>query len=355
MSRNHIAIIGTVGVPASYGGFETLVDQLVGAEDAIFTVYCSSVHYKTKISTYKNANLVYLPLNANGPVSVIYDIFSIIHSVYNGHRKLLILGVSGAIIIPLLRVVVPSIRAVTNIDGVEWRRDKWRGLAKYFLRLSEYLAVRFSTIVVADNDAIADYVEFTYGRKCETIGYGGNHALQPPVDNSTDIYLDIDFPYAFSLCRIEPENNVHLILKAFSEIPCYLIFIGNWQGSAYGRRLYSEYSGKTNIRLLDPVYDLDILFFYRSGCQFYVHGHSAGGTNPSLVEMMHFEKPVVAFDCLYNRATMENNGEFFDSIESLQKLALDDDWLLGAPELLEVASRRYTWDIVRKQYLSLFG
>lgn len=354
MIYKNIAIIGTVGVPASYGGFETLVDQLVGTEEATFTIYCSSVHYKIKIPTYKNARLVYLPLNANGPLSVIYDVLSVIHSIFIGHRQLLILGVSGAIIIPFLRLVCPSVRIVTNIDGVEWRRDKWRGIAKHFLRFSEFLAVKFSTIVVADNDAIADYVAVAYNRKCETIAYGGDHALLRQSHSLTPLNLNINFPYAFSLCRIEPENNVELILKAFSEISCDLIFIGNWQSSSYGRRLYSEYSGKSNIRLLDPIYDLNILFCYRSGCRLYVHGHSAGGTNPSLVEMMHFEKPIVAFDCLYNRATMENNGKFFDSIEGLQKLSIDVDLVSGASELFEVANRRYTWDAVKKQYLSLF-
>ena len=164
-----LAIIGTVGVPASYGGFETLVEHIIGDDENQYTVYCSGKHYSDRISGYKGAKLVYIPLKANGAMSVIYDLASILHALIYGHRQFLILGTSGAIVIPLLAVLWPSVRTVTNIDGIEWRREKWQGLAKRFLKFSEYLAVKHSTTVVADNQAIADYVRSAYQRQCETI------------------------------------------------------------------------------------------------------------------------------------------------------------------------------------------
>jgi hypothetical protein len=105
--------------------------------------------------------------------------------------------------------------------------------------------------------------------------------------------------------------------------------------------------------LYDPIYDLDILFKIRSECSFYVHGHSAGGTNPSLVEMMHFRQPIFAYDCVYNRATTEDKAIFFENSTVLTDLVMSTfEW--DADKMLEIANRRYTWEIVKKQYLGLF-
>jgi glycosyltransferase involved in cell wall biosynthesis len=287
-------------------------------------------------------------------MSIIYDILSVLHAVASGQRHLLILGTSGAIIIPLLRILCPSARIVTNIDGIEWRREKWEGIAKWFLKFSEGVAVKYSTKVVADNRAIADYVHDSYERKCETIAYGGDHALVALRHQNMYFGLDIGRPYAFSLCRIEPENNVSLILEAFAGTNQDLIFIGNWRSSEYGRVLQSKFSEHSNLRLLNPIYDIETLCAYRTHCRVYIHGHSAGGTNPSLVEMMHFGKPIAAFDCSYNRATMEDNGVFFTSVDNLRAIITDNAGFSGGEVLLEVAQRRYTWNAVRSQYLALF-
>lgn len=350
-----IAIIGTVGVPACYGGFETLVESLIEDTSAEFYVYCSGKHFSDRILEYKGAKLIYIPLQANGVMSVIYDVVSIVHAVYHGHKNFLILGVSGAIIFPILNLI-PKIRIVTNIDGIEWRRDKWKGLAKIFLKFSESLAVKFSTTIIADNAAITDYVFKQYKRDCKTIAYGGDHAVRTNLSVETNVKDSKPnlCSYALSICRIEPENNVHVILDAFSKSDVPIVFIGNWEKSDYGRELYSKYQNEINITLLNPIYCLDRLHAYRASCSIYIHGHSAGGTNPSLVEMMHFSKPVVAFDCSFNRATMENTGNYFNSSNNLAEMLGDLDGLVEGAAMGEIANRRYTWDIVRKQYLELF-
>lgn len=349
-----IAVIGTVGVPASYGGFETLVECLIESDEVDFTVYCSSKHYTNQLRKYKGAKLVYLKLHANGAMSILYDILSITHGLLTGHRQFLILGVSGAIIIPIARFFFPSVRTITNIDGIEWRREKWRGFAKWMLRFSEALAVKYSTIVVADNSAIGEYIKEYYNRDCQIIAYGGDHALVSPLGGRSASTFEFDGHFALGLCRIEPENNVHLILDAFSQSDNKIIFIGNWDSSDYGKKLKSDFSGFPNIKLLNPIYDNTSLYDYRSKCCVYIHGHSAGGTNPSLVEMMHFSKPIIAYDCSYNRATLEGNGMYFSSVSSLSRLVVDCDSLVDDGRLLEVAQRRYTWDLVRGKYISLF-
>lgn len=345
---NKLSIIGTVGVPACYGGFETLVENLLDANerDKNITVYCSSKSYPEQVSQYKNANLHYIPLNANGAQSIPYDIWSLCHAGYKGADNILLLGVSGAICLPFILFFCKA-RIITNIDGLEWKRAKWNSLIKRFLKYSEKLAIKYSDVVVADNKAIADYVKAEYNVESEIIAYGGDHAL------TADLILS-DEGYALALCRIEPENNVELILEAFSQTNKKLKFIGNWDKSDFGQAMKAKYQQFDNIEIVDPIYDIKTLFEIRQKCSFYVHGHSAGGTNPSLVEMMHFNKDVIAFDCNYNRASTEDRASFFLNIKELIERINNPQFINNAKTMKEIASRRYTWKIVKQQYFDLF-
>jgi glycosyltransferase involved in cell wall biosynthesis len=344
-----ISIIGTVGVPACYGGFETLVENLLSEakKEQIITVYCSSKTYSNKRLKYKNAELVYIPLNANGIQSIPYDIWSLFHAVLiKKSDSLLILGVSGALCLPLIRLFSKA-KIITNIDGLEWKRNKWNVWAKRFLKFSEKIAVKFSDVIVADNKGIADYVKQEYGVESAVIAYGGDHAIVKELSITDD-------GYALALCRIEPENNVELILESFSRTNKNLKFIGNWKNSDFGRMMIKKYQEYDNIEIIDPIYDIEQLFEIRQKCSFYVHGHSAGGTNPSLVEMMHFGKAIFAFDCNYNRASTEDRAQFFLSSDELVKLINLTVTSDNASNMKEIAERRYTWQIVKQQYFNLF-
>ncbi len=359
MRNKRVAILGTAGVPANYGGFETLAENLVKYHNAMslqdsMVVYCSSKSYPVRPPNYLSAQLKYVPLNANGVQSIPYDIWSLLSAVWNRHDVILLLGVSGAIALPLVRLLSPA-RIVTNIDGIEWRREKWRGLAKRFLRFAERMAVRCSHEVIADNAAIADYVRETYGVEGKVIPYGGDIAVT--VDAAPVDEYRLPDKYAFSVCRIEPENNVHLVVDAFSrqeEIP--LVMVGNWNHSGYGREIRTKYAACSHISLLDPIYDLGKLKTLRSRALLYVHGHKAGGTNPSLVEAMHFAKPVLAFDCSFNRTTTEGKALYFSDGDALQQLINTFDAEQAEQvggDMLEIAQRRYTWNIVAREYFSL--
>lgn len=357
----NIAIIGTVGVPANYGGFETLAENLVRFHQregsaADLTVYCSSQAYapQARSASFLSARLRYVPLNANGVQSIPYDVLSLLLCALRRTDVILVLGVSGAIALPLIRLI-SSAKIVTNIDGIEWRREKWRGLAKRFLRWSERLAVKYSHEVVADNAGIADYVREQYGCDCSVIAYGGDHALSASPQPLTEISLPA--AYAFSVCRIEPENNIHMILEAFAASDALpLVLVGNWSRSDYGLDLRQRYAGLSHLHLLDPIYDLGKLNTLRANASVYVHGHSAGGTNPSLVEAMHFGRPIFAFDCVFNRATTENSARFFLDAQQLRSLlnSADPDEMspMGA-SMREIARRRYTWDVVASEYFAL--
>ena len=361
MSIKNIAILGTVGVPASYGGFETLTENLVKYHDAnsrpeSLMVYCSSKVYPGKSTNYLSAELCYLPLSANGAQSILYDIWSLFSAIWHRQQVILLLGVSGAVALPLVRFF-SSARIVTNIDGIEWRREKWQGFAKHFLRFSEKMAVRFSDAVIVDNGVISDYVQENYDVKTHVIAYGGDHALAANAVSVAEFALPGQF--AFSVCRIEPENNVHMVVEAFSRLPLQgLVMVGNWNNSEYGRSLRTKYASFDNLHLLDPIYDLGKLKQLRLQASVYVHGHSAGGTNPSLVEAMHFGKVILAFDCNYNRSTTEDRALFFKDVDDIvcRINAMDrkETEQVGY-DMLEIAQRRYTWRIVAQQYFALLG
>lgn len=347
-----VAVIGTVGIPACYGGFESLVENITRnrSEELDYIVFCSAKDYPEKLDTHNGANLIYLPLKANGVQSIFYDILSLMKCWLLKPDVVLILGVSGCLFLPVFRLLSRS-KVVTNIDGLEWKREKWGKWAKRFLKISEACAVKYSDVVVTDNQAITEYVMAEYSVKSTTIAYGGDHALL-----KSDSISPSESLYALGLCRIEPENNVEMILEAFANTDHHIKFVGNWDSSDFGVKLKAKYSLFENIDLIDPIYDIEKLYTLRSNCSIYIHGHSAGGTNPSLVEMMHFGLPIFAFDCNFNRFSTENKANYFKGINDLITLINDDkvDLEFNGREMKDIASRRYTWYEVSRAYESLY-
>ncbi len=360
-SHKRIAIIGIVGLPANYGGFETLAANLVGNlnEKFDFTVYCSGLKYRNKIKVYNNARLVYVPLDANGFQSIIYDIWSIIHALVR-QDALLVLGVSGAILFPFIKMFSRK-KIIVNLDGIEWRRDKWKSYAKNFLKFSERCAVKYADEIIADNVVIQSYIQRTYHRKSHLIEYGACHVNGKTQEIKTLILpSELNFShYAFTVCRIVPENNIHLILAAFEEENSFeLVIVGDWNNSQYGKKLRQKYQTFSHIHLVDPIYDQDILNSLRRNCTVYLHGHSAGGTNPSLIEAMFLQLPIIAYNVSFNRKTMEGQGLFFKNREELvQNLRNLDQMKLTRIKnaLKEVADRRYTWNIISDKYSTLLN
>ncbi|MCJ0821969.1 DUF1972 domain-containing protein [Vibrio vulnificus] len=344
-----VSIVGVVGIPACYGGFESLVENLTkySSGEIKYHIYCSSNAYENKLKSHNNAQLSYLPLKANGIQSIPYDVVSLFLNIFKKPDVTVILGVSGCVFLPIYRLFSKS-KIVTNIDGLEWKRDKWGKFAKLFLKFSESLAVKFSDVIVTDNKAIGDYVISEYAKENVVIAYGGDHVISKKKDKISKK------DYFLSLCRIEPENNVELILESFSNNSQKIKFIGNWMGSDYGRRLKHKFQTFENIEMIDPIYDLEKLYSLRAGCKGYIHGHSAGGTNPSLVEAMHFNIPVYAFNCDFNRYTTEDKAFYFSTSNDLRNLITkensEESINDNAKNMKEIANKRYTWEIVTAQY-----
>lgn len=361
MEKKRIAIIGTVGLPAKYGGFETLashlVRQLSGKFD--FTVYCSAKKYKKeeRVDVFEGAKLEYINLEANGIQSIPYDTLSILKAIRK-NDTLLILGVAGAWILPLVRLFTNK-KIIISIDGIEWKRDKWSLFAKLYLWWAEKMAVRYSHIDISDNESIQDYTAIRYKTLSKVIAYGADHTLEViPNEEDKLKYPFLHEEYAVKVCRIEPENNVHLVLRAFKNCSLKkLVIVGNWNNSDYGKKLKEEFKNVSNIFILDPIYDQREIDLIRGNASLYVHGHSAGGTNPSLVEAMYLGLPILAYHVSYNKTTTENKALYFSTEEQLTSLLQSiSSFEMNdlAKEMKAIALRRYTWETIARQYTLLF-
>lgn len=353
-----VAIVGTQGVPAQYGGFETLVENIIGdhrSGEVEYTVFCSAKDYETQRATYRGATLKYIPLfHANGIQSTPYDSLSLLHCI-TGYDTVVLLGVSGGLFLPLFRLLYRK-QLIVNIDGREYTRAKWGRFAKWFLKTSEAMAVRSADVVIADNKEIQRYVLETYHKQAELIAYGGDHVLRTvSEERQTQILQDLQVErkaYAVSICRIEPENNCHITLEAYAQSHQPLVFIGNWNWSKYGQELKERYGNRPNIHIVDSVYDLDVLYTLRKHARVYIHGHSAGGTNPSLVEAMFFGCPILAYDVVYNRETTYNQAYYYTNSTDLIRLSQSPH--LDGTRMQELAHQHYLWRTIVKQYEALF-
>lgn len=354
INKRKVAIIGTNGLPANYGGFETLVSNIhqTIAETHEVTIYCSKK--SPRVSRYiGRTRLIRIPLSANGWQSFLYDFISITHSLFYADT-LIILGLSGGLALPLLHLFPRKV--LYNPGGVE--TSKVRGL-KLTGKLESYIKTifdqgffRFSDKIILDNEAFFDSLAL-YTDKLRLIEYGGEEI-------STENIIKWDCPfdsYDISVSRAQEDMNLHLVLEAYSKCARNLVMISNWTTSDYGQDLWSKYYGKfVNIFLHDAVYDKAKLNAMRMGASLYVHSHMLCGTAPSLVEAMSLHLGIICFDVPTNRYTTEEKAIYFNSTEDLVlKLSGIEDTRIELikESMKEIADRRYSWKLIAEKYLEL--
>lgn len=355
-----LAIIGTDGLPARYGGFETFameVSPRIARLGHQVLVVGSSRGRPGGETLPEGVVVRNLPLNANGIASIPYDIASFA-TVCRWADAVLLLGVSAGPFVPIMRRLTRGGNLVVNVDGLESRRAKWSRLGKRYLATAESLAIRGARHVVSDNSGIAEIIDRTHGRASTIIAYGNDHVLQIEDDERRRI-LETQFEltadgYLLTVARIEPENNIEMMIRA---IPCdydvpYVI-LGNFASSPYGQELVERYRNNPAIRLVAATYDPMALAALRSGCRAYLHGHSVGGTNPSLVEILPYGRPTLCFDCSFNRYSLNNSGAFFGSIADLSALLKAGNLDRYTPPPALQTDARYRWQVIAERYVAL--
>ena len=355
-----VAIIGTNGLPAKYGGFETLNHHLVKNFDKNsydIVVYCPKTTKKDRAEFFNEARLVYFPFKANGWQSMIYDFVTIIHAFFNA-SDLIILGISGAFAFPLNKIFKKNI--ILNIGGMQWKKIRGSKFTSKFeiglKKFMEQLCVNNSNTVIVDNLHFKDYIFNTYGKKPVLAEYGGDHAKR--IDVTTEMlekYFFLNLEYALSVSRAQEDMNIHLLIEAFIKVPeKRIVIISNWHISKYGQKLFDENVNKyDNIILLKAIYDSKELDTIRSNTSLYIHTHSLCGTAPSLVEAMSLNIPIISFDVPTNRFTTENKTLFFKDVSSLIKILkdLNNEKLLEIKsQMFEISKRRYIWKRISKIY-----
>lgn len=342
-----VAFIGSAGIPNRYGGFESFLEHcapVIASLGHQVVVTCDERLYTEKGLKFHGVDRIFLSTPANGGWSIVHDLIAFFR-VFFKSSHIVVLGVSGGLWFPLFRLLcsLSNKRLLVNIDGVEWRRKKFSPSKRLLLRLLDSLAQISAHHVIYDSEALRGFLLSGIDRKASCIAYPGDHVQR--LEN-----VSIKPGTALTVCRIEPENNLELLIEGalLSNIESYTI-VGNWEHSQYSRDLRNRYSNNRRLNLLDPIYDPHKLAILRESCGFYIHGHSVGGTNPSLVEMLFYDCSLLCFDVPFNRKTAGNCASYFKTPESLASA-------LNTPTHVDIGVRsdfreRYTAKLISARYI----
>lgn len=360
--KKTVRILGTHGVPANYGGFETAAENI-----ALFlvrqgwrvVVYCqSSGSGSIKEDMWNGIERVMIPVNLPGWKGTSqFDWIAIAHACR--HRDLcLTFGYNTALFSSRLRL--KGIPNVINMDGIEWSRARWGFAKQAILYINERIACFVGNRLIADHPEIEKYLlTRAPQRKITTITYGADPLHDAPAEPVLQLGLE-PRRYLNLIARSIPENSILEIVQGFSiqQRGCKLVILGKYEPEtdAYHRLVMNAASAE--VVFLGPIYDKRVVQALRFHSLAYVHGHTVGGTNPSLVEAMAAGNPVIAHDNLYNRWVAHDAGVYFRSAEDfgtvLGKLLASPD----AQAAMHANSRRryqeeFTWEHVAGQYEQL--
>ncbi len=358
-----LAILGTRGIPNNYGGFEQFAEFIsVGLVEKghDVTVYNPRVH-PYKADEYKGVKIIHIssPENIIGSAANFYYDFYCLKDA--AKRNFDVIYEAGyATCSPFYYLLNnTNTRLITNMDGLEWKRSKWGLITKRLMQFLEKLAVRKSHYLVSDNKGIQEYYRSQFNKESFFVAYGADLALG--VDKTYLKKFDVkEGDYYILIARMEPENNIDIILDAYKQTSNEATFlvVGNYK-TKYGDYLYKKYNNGT-IKFLGSIYDkpaLDALRFYSKA---YLHGHSVGGTNPSLLEAMASGAFIIAHKNIFNESVLKKNALYFESKSELTGIFKDINSLYDfnrdtfiENNIKEITSN-YSWHSIVNRYEEIF-
>ena len=365
-----IALVGTRGVPARYGGFETCVEEvgrrLVKAGHEV-VVYCrlrdddplpaeSDIAVGDTTNEYEGMQLVHLPaVNKKALETLSHTALSVAHIRKHPVDVAIVFNSANSPFVPMLRRA--GIPVATHVDGLEWRRSKWQGAGRCYYRAAEAMAVRWSDALIADAQGIADYYRCEFDADTELIAYGA------PIiaDERSELIGQLGVEsgrFHLVVARFEPENHVDVIVDGYrrssAELP--LVVVGSAPyADEYTARVHGL--GDARVVFTGGVWDQDLLDQLYANCATYLHGHSVGGTNPSLLRAIGAGAATLAYDVNFNREVLQDTGRYFGDAADVAALIEDAE---RHPE--QTAERganarriayRYDWDDVASRYEAL--
>jgi glycosyltransferase involved in cell wall biosynthesis len=354
----HFAMVGTRGVPASYGGFETAVEEislrLVDRGHRV-TVFCRGDRGQR---TWRGIELIDVPALRDRRLETLSSSFASVPHIWRVQPDAAVLfNSANSPILPLLRVL--GIPVAVHVDGLEWRRSKWGPVGRRYYQLAEQLAVRSRSPLIADASGIADYYMTRYRRSTELIAYGAPIRAAQPTDGALLRPHGVTVgEYHLAVSRMEPENHVREIVEGYlaTDVPSPLVFVGdNPYDTEYTVDLKRLMQGSDRIIWLGSVWDQQVLDALYANCATYLHGHSVGGTNPSLLRAMGAGAPVIAWDVVFNREVAGSDAAYFHDPGSLGWCLIDAE--KSQPRrsgMGDVLAKRvkelYDWDDVTDKY-----
>ena len=356
----NIAIIGTRGIPNHYGSFEQFAEYLsvsLLSHGHKVTVYNSHRH-PYRENNWKGVKIThcYDPEYFLGSFGqFFYDLNCIIDCRRNQFDIILQLGYTSSSIWNFL--LPRNSLVVTNMDGLEWKRSKYSFMTKRFLKYAEKLAVHYSDYFIADSIGIQKYLYSEYNIESRYIPYGADYHELPKMNLLKEYGLR-KFNYDLVIARMEPENNIELILQGFlqSNMKRELVVVGSL-ATKLGKYITRRYKSD-KIRYLGFVSGIEKLNSLRYFSNLYFHGHSVGGTNPSLLEAMASRSLICAHDNIFNKSILEEDAFYFTSaenvtsfIDSIEK----DNFSTFLINNLNKIKNLYSWKIINDEYSTFFN
>ena len=358
-----IGILGTQGIPAQYGGFETFAEELATRwamdEDFVVSVVCPGPRLAHLPTSLGRVQLDYVTSPKCGPLTnVLFDVWSLwVHRQSFDVVYMLGYGAAFACFIPRIW----NTKVWINMDGLEWKRSKWSKITRGYLKLMEWVATKTANRLIADAAAIKSYLLDMHTPKIEInfIPYGANPIN---INNHPSSLLPEGIEslgYHLVIARLEPENQIQEMVDGYlaSNSRAPLLVVGGTENpNKYVQQLLSQSSPR--LRFLGGIYDKSKLSALRCHALTYLHGHTVGGTNPSLLEALSAGRPIIAHANSFNREVLGTLGEYFENSQDVRKL-FDNIHLITNPSIAYSDSCRtrviesYNWQDIKLQYEDL--
>lgn len=356
-----LIITGIRGLPAAHGGFETFAENLALHLNGLgwsVVVYCQEDTGSFYQDEWNGIKLIHIPIKYKGAFgTVLFDLKTIIHS-FKLKGLILTLGYNTAVFNGLYYLT--RRKNVINMDGIEWKRDKWGRVAKTWFWLNERFGCWFGSHLVADHPKIKEHLATRVNAKKITMIPYGAHEVSSADENLLAKYSVNKEDYFLVVARAEPENSILEIVKGFSQYTgtAKLLILGNYDfiNNDYHKKIQS--CANSNVIFAGAVYDKEVVSALRFYCYAYIHGHQVGGTNPSLVEALGASNAIIAHDNKFNRWVIGEHSLYFKDADSCADILnqIDRNAELRG-ELVrmsqETYNQRFTWDKILDDYTRL--